>query len=96
MDNLILVFRSLKGCCHGNEYLVAEPGGLTPGFGLYLVTAFSLTSSIGEVTERLYQFLEMVEVELDVDNERVCRIVKRSHVLVVGSKQIRMQSLFTI
>jgi len=44
MINLKLVFRSLSGRCHGDQFfgfdrrrLVAQPGGLTSGLALRLV-----------------------------------------------------------
>jgi len=45
MINLKLLFRFLKGYCHGNHFfvagrkrLVAQPAGLTLGFAMHLVS----------------------------------------------------------
>jgi len=40
--------------------------------------------------------LEVVEIKLQVDNNGLCRIIKWTHLLVVGSHQVRMQPLFAI
>ena len=59
--------------------------------------AFQLTSSLKQVTEECsYQFLEVVDVELQIDNKGLCRIMKWTHSPVVRGHQIRMQSLFAV